>query len=385
MRFSPTLGTARELELEWAEDGGMFDYLKLDKVRASYTPSGFLGASWEALEITSEKSIFSLALSGRDHFFPEGNGGGFDGFTADGFRSRDVTVYVDGNVLLEESVAQFHWENDGLRLSMSGGDVALLGWGGYVLDNAFVQPDRDGKESIHARLINIKNRGSLQLSGALLSGEGKLGRWDIAVEKVDVGDIFPSEFLEVIGMVVDEGTGWMQVTDGSVGMELECQIKSMELGRLPSFARLAESLRRNLYRRPAFRNGGKCRIVQDSKGWSISNIDVSDDGVLALKGEVMCMDGRVSGVIEIGLPLNLRKSLQGNFVDGAFSREKDGYLWQVVNISTNDEGEVVDDLYKLYSRGEEKAVIEQSVDTDTKRAPKTQRELEEAFEEMIAE
>ena len=101
----------------------------------------------------------------------------------------------------------------------------------------------------------------------------------------------------------------------------------------------------------------------------------------------------MQGELQIGLPMRYQRDIEEFFIEGAFAERSGACFWQKVKVWT-EKGVVKDDLehYLVSEQNRLKgyAVPElekpQSIPRKPRvTAPKTQKELERAFEELLGE
>jgi transposase len=90
-------------------------------------------------------------------------------------------------------------------------------------------------------------------------------------------------------------------------------------------------------------------------------------------------------VLKIGIPLYEKVNLEKHFNQETFSSSSDGYLWETVNV-TGKLGALEDDLReRLRGEGVQQAKKQdRPVKSMLNKAPKTQEEIEAAFDKLIS-
>jgi hypothetical protein len=386
LRVSPTLATASKVKYAWDKEQIALTGLVLENVTSHYFIGGLFGGTWNGSELSAQSGKIYMKLgnsSEADEVDP------FDyksKYGLDRIKCAALNIYsTDGRLLIKESFAHFKWGVKPMQLQLSGGSLGDTEFGDFSVDQGYVQIKSEAND-IFLQLSEKNGEGRIEVKGII----GGIDSTSLAL-KVD--NLASSViFGESLGLLIlgdwsgDNGQLFFKPTN-AVGSRYDIHLTApnMTLGRLDCFAVLAEVLQKNDYRRPQFRNGGELQVIKENNGVTIRDFSFSDSRRLALRGTLQAKDGVVEGVLKIGIPLYEKVNLEKHFNQETFSSSSDGYLWETVNV-TGKLGALEDDLReRLRGEGVQQAKKQdRPVKSMLNKAPKTQEEIEAAFDKLIS-
>lgn len=386
LRVSPTLTTARKVEYTWDEEERALGGVVLENVSSHYFIGGLLGGTWNGSDLSAQLGNIYLKRGNSseadevDHFDYKSKYG------LDRIKCDALNIYsADGGLLIKESFAYFKWGANPMQLQLSGGSLGDTEFGDFVVEQGYVQIRPDSNE-FFLQLSEGNGEGRVEVKGII-------GGIDSAPLALKVENL-PSSviFGDILGLLIlgdwsgDNGQLFFKQTNAAGSLyDIHLTAPSLNLGRLDCFAVLADVLQKNNYRRPKFRNSGELQVIKENDGVMIRDLSFSDRKMLALRGTLRAKADVVEGMLTIGIPIHEKVILEKHFKEGTFSSSSDGYLWETVHV-TGKLGALEDDLReKLRGKGTQQAQQhDQPVKSIFNKAPKTQEEIEAAFDQLIS-
>ncbi len=386
LRVSPTLATARKVEYTWDEEERDLAGLVLENVSSHYFIGGLLGGTWNGSDLSAKAGEIYMKL-GKSSETDEVDSFDYKSkYGLDLIKCEALSIYsANGGLLIKESFAHFKWGVKPMQLHLSGGSLGNTEFGEFGIEQGYVQI-RPESNHFFLKLSEKNGEGRVEVKGII--GGSESVPLTLKVESLPSSVIFG----ESLGLLVlgdwsgDNGQLLFKPTNAVGSLyDIHLTTPNLNLGRLDCFTVLAEVLQKNSYRRPQFRSGGELRVIKENDGITIRDLSFSDRRRQALRGTLRAKDGVVEGVLKIGMPLHEKVNLEKYFKEGTFSSSSDGYLWETVNV-TGKLGALKDDLRgKLRGKGAQQ--IEQQnrpIKSMHNKAPKTQKELEAAFDQLIS-
>ena len=384
LRVSPTLATARQLEYTWGEEEGGFSKVVLENVSTHYLIGGLLGGTWSGSDLSAKsgKVYMKRGKSGEavgvDQFDYKSKYG------LDRIKCAALNIYsANGRLLIKESFAHFKWGGDPMQLQLSGGSLGDTEFGveqGYVN----IRPDSN---ELFLQLAEKNGVGRVEVKGVIEGIDPT--PFTLKVTNLPSSVLFGESISKLILGNWSGDNGQLTLEQANkleTKYDIHLTAQNLNFGRLDCFAVLAGVLKNNNYRRPQFRNGGELHVIKDGGKISIEDLSCTDRRGGALRGSLRAEGGVIEGLLKVGVPLHEKATLEKHFKVGAFSSSSDGYLWETVDVS-GKLGALKDDLReKLRAEGGQlvKPQNRPAVEVILNKAPKTQEEIEAAFEQLIS-
>lgn len=369
-RLSPmgTQVTAQTLTLAWP-DGGSLDQMKATKVKGDLNLISFLTGKLRGAELGSGQGY--LITSGREDRKvrqPRGEPAAIPGFER---YSSDQFAFYFGSAKspfrLEETKVRFTPTEYSRRLSVTGGDLYAGSWGVMPLKRGTLEFLNNTIKVVSLR-FEEKNR-HLVLSGDLGLAD-EIHSLTLEAREATLGAVAGLGIDKLITSQIDGATGTLVFRPWSIEsheVTLSCAPEYLKIHDFAFLDVLEELYGDSRFKDFEFEVENPFELIRNTKGTTITSLDVMDVGFLALQGEVQIQGEALSGRLRVGLPDHKRINLRSDqrvdfFAKGTLER---GFFWFDVELSGTPQAPK-DNFLKLLEGGAGKASAEDLFDQLTR-------------------
>ena len=343
LEVGPNQSSAKSVSWQWPSEGLMLRSLELEKLSSEYSLSSLLSFNWIPSQLTAEKgrvSIDTAKLAPQDFYSSIGRS-----IERLHCKSLDVFNGDSDRAWAKGLVATLHSNSYEKRLLLSEGIIQEGFLEGYKIKQGLVGVNQGAfKVSVRFESADIsRGADAMALKGVVTSAEQ--ADFDMTLEGVPskrvlgavLAKYFVGDISSKIGELKFSGTENYEI-------KLSASSDSIQLRDFECFDVISSILGKQSYRRPICTTGASFRFVKDGDSLSIDDLDLEEKDYLKVRGSlVLDESGRLSGDLTVGLPVSLSDVLEREFSTNAFTRESHGYLWESVEVRS-EEGGVRDDL-----------------------------------------
>ena len=331
-RLSPkgTVLSANTVQLNWP-DGSYLDRLKAERISGDLNPVSFVTGRLSGTQLDSSTgSLLTSGRKGRKVSEPKGivkELPGYQRYACDKFsfffgNTKSAFRLVDSKVKLAST-------DYSQQLSLTGGKLFAGSWGEVPLKRGTLEFLNDT-----IRIISLR----FEEENRHLIFSGDLGLKDdihsLSVEVVEgtVGNVTGHGAENLIGADISGATGTLVFQPWAMSSHELTIATSPDYLTISNFAFLEALVGLygdELFKTFEFETEHDFEIFRGTKESEIRGLELTELGVLAVKGDIKMTGEELSGTLRIGLPDHKKLTIRNKERENFFSKGElqDGYFW----------------------------------------------------------
>lgn len=369
IKLSPWSATGKSIELDWPAGKGMLRSLELEGLTASYGLGGFFGGEWTSSSVNSATGKLTL----RDSVTPAlvSMGQSTIDFDINGFGCNKLDIYWEGQnrIWLEDAAVTYKSNDDGdQKFIISGGKFGRGVLAAFPINNGVLRFEEEGID-LSVRLEDENNRSAVSVRGSMPYGSAASGQFETNYESFPVNVLLGEVVGRLFNGAIDSEKGALTLVRGkpeAIKFQLSATSTDFQISGFQFLSNLSEAFRKEWYERPLFSDLVSLKVTRDGGTITLSELHLENSMMLKITGEMTFHeDGKLTGALEVGVPLKSRKTLKTELSKGLFKKVRSNYAWETVNLSgtvhepSDDFQQRLDKVSESAKNGGESEKIEQ--------------------------
>lgn len=345
---------ASSLQLEWSDDTKWLSSLKLNDLKTKYFLGGLLNSEWNIEKLSASRGSLVLHENGIKKL--KSSGGDHQRFGVSSLQCKDLDVEIKGQKTKLAEGLDLILKNraNSTDLLLEGGIFHLPILDAFEVNQGLIRILGDRLDC--AVRFESEPRSAISLKGAIPFESVALVPMDLTLESISTETLFGESLAELFsGEANSSGARLVyNVNDSKVeDMYADLELSEAQVYGFPFLAELSKILRKQWYRRPTFLDESSLSLEKTEAEMRLSEIKcIQRDKMILLGNLYVQQDQAVSGVLNVGIPLEHRLVLESSLKEGVFSEVRDGYVWQKISVSGSLDKLKDDFTEKVLSRAE---------------------------------